>query len=75
MIPDSSLKDPIKETATLVQSTSKGFMQSEEDLANFELSAHVQTSGATEHQGECSVVYKLTLFGYIAHPILSNTIQ
>ena len=75
IMPDSSLKEPIEEMPTLVHSTSKGFMQSEEDLTDFEPSARVQTSGATEHQGECSVIYKLTLFGYIAHPILSNTIQ
>ena len=37
--------------ATLVQSTSKSFMQSEEDLATFEPSEYVQTSGAMEHQG------------------------
>ena len=42
--------------ATLVHSTSKGFMHSEEDLANFEPSEHVQTSGAMEHQGECTVI-------------------
>ena len=42
--------------ATLVHSTSKGFMHSEEDLATFEPSEHVQTSGATEHQGECTVI-------------------
>lgn len=40
--------------ATLVQSTSKSFMQSEEDLATFEPSE--QTSGAMEHQGECTMV-------------------
>ena len=42
--------------ATLVQSTSKSFMHSEEDLATFEPSEHVQTSGAMEHQGECTMV-------------------
>jgi len=44
------------QAATLVQSTSKSFMHSEEDLATFEPSEHVQTSGAMEHQGECTVV-------------------
>ena len=56
MIPDNRLKEPIEEMPTLVHSTSKGFMQSEEDLTDFEPPAHVQTSGAMEHQGECSVI-------------------
>ena len=48
--------DDNQATATLVQSTSKSFMHSEEDLATFEPSEHVQTSGAMEHQGECTMV-------------------
>ena len=75
MMPDNILKEPIEEMPTLVHSTSKGFMHSEEELADFEPSEHVQTSGATEHQGECTVMSLSTTFGYIAHPILSITIQ
>ena len=54
--------------ATLVQSTSKSFMQSEEDLATFEPSEHVQTSGAMEHQGGQFVT--CTMFTSLEHPLL-----
>ena len=54
---DVNMKDFTDDNqATLVQSTSKSFMHSEEDLATFEPSEHVQTSGAMEHQGECTMV-------------------